>query len=854
MVLRLGEKWQRVVVDWLITWLFCFSLLWTALGALQYEFPLGTAALWLAGLGFLWIAVLRRPRVALATGVLALGIGLWVELPLLRNPEGWRGLWLEIDGFVQWVTDSARYVVPTPPAVYLRTALLLFCLGAVLLIGTAVRLRAHPAAFLLVGGGVFFFQEQLLAGMNPWALALFLGTLALYALWTAFAVRRRWAQTAPPPFAFFREALPVVLLAGLLAVALPAPSQGLGQPVLDWATEQDWFWNSNLPDGPLPDFGVFSFGGVKQRTLSDDLGGPLRRNRTLMLYVVTDKPGYLKGHTYDTYSGRAWADTAVFSAHKELTPPIQGEAEGEPTLTLPPALLLPGLPRNAAANTFADSYLPLTEAVYQADLRRDRDTGLPAPLNKLFVLLDLSDAEDAEWTMPPLLVRQSEAFVPRTQEIIFWNINAESLFLPERTIALDTDDEPRQSGWGDLRLPERQGKDFRYTATSYDIGLSRDELGALLRLSEAEGGSVGRTYVLAGDINGMLNYASARNGVVAGDARLLALPETLPGRVWDKAQELTQGQATRYDKALAIESWLRASFPYTLEVPSTPAGRDFVDYFLFDLQRGYCTYYATAMTVLCRAAGMPARYVEGFVPSRDKIGAYYYVTGDQAHAWCEVYFPGYGWLAFDPTASFEETFEDSFFGDPAQPTATPTPTPVPSIRPLPTPTPDPTPTPRPSATPGPGQTTPGQPNQGISLAWLAPLLPYLAGLLLVGLWLLFQRARRLGLRKSRPARAAGALFRRGLRLGRCLGVSRRAPETPMEWARRADEKLGLPPDSPDGFERLAALYGRALYGDTPPTQADAGALYDALEALEGHARGRLFPPWFWLCRHVLGWF
>jgi transglutaminase-like putative cysteine protease len=132
--------------------------------------------------------------------------------------------------------------------------------------------------------------------------------------------------------------------------------------------------------------------------------------------------------------------------------------------------------------------------------------------------------------------------------------------------------------------------------------------------------------------------------------RYLALPESVPDRVLALARDLTATELTPYDRALAIERHLRL-FPYTLDLPSPPADRDLADYFLFDLQKGYCDYYATAMVVLARAAGLPARLVTGYASGiYDEAEARYVVTEADAHAWAEVYFPGYGWIEFEPTA------------------------------------------------------------------------------------------------------------------------------------------------------------------------------------------------------------
>ncbi|MGD8968909.1 MAG: transglutaminase-like domain-containing protein, partial [Anaerolineae bacterium] len=132
--------------------------------------------------------------------------------------------------------------------------------------------------------------------------------------------------------------------------------------------------------------------------------------------------------------------------------------------------------------------------------------------------------------------------------------------------------------------------------------------------------------------------------------RYLGLPESVPERVLALARDLTATEPTPYGRAQAIEMYLRR-FPYTLDVPLPPGGRDVVDYFLFDLRKGYCDYYASAMTVLARAAGLPSRLAVGYASgSYDWDNARYVVTEADAHAWPEIYFPSHGWVRFEPTA------------------------------------------------------------------------------------------------------------------------------------------------------------------------------------------------------------
>jgi transglutaminase-like putative cysteine protease len=156
--------------------------------------------------------------------------------------------------------------------------------------------------------------------------------------------------------------------------------------------------------------------------------------------------------------------------------------------------------------------------------------------------------------------------------------------------------------------------------------------------------------------------------------RYLKLPSSVPERVHQLASEITKGKTNAYDKAKAIEAYLR-QYPYDLEVPAPPEEQDVADYFLFELKKGYCDYYATALVVLARASGLPARFVSGYSSgSYDAANAQYIVRELNAHSWAEVYFPEIGWIEFEPTASqpeieIAETANEIPGGEQTDPTA-----------------------------------------------------------------------------------------------------------------------------------------------------------------------------------------
>jgi transglutaminase-like putative cysteine protease len=133
-------------------------------------------------------------------------------------------------------------------------------------------------------------------------------------------------------------------------------------------------------------------------------------------------------------------------------------------------------------------------------------------------------------------------------------------------------------------------------------------------------------------------------------AKYTQLPLGLPQRVRDLGAELTAGANTLYEKAKAIEGYLR-TIPYTTKVEPPPFNADGVDHFFFTLGKGYSEYYSSAMAVLLRLVNVPARLATGYTAG-DKVPdqQVYIVTDSHVHGWVEVFFPRYGWISFELTS------------------------------------------------------------------------------------------------------------------------------------------------------------------------------------------------------------
>lgn len=180
------------------------------------------------------------------------------------------------------------------------------------------------------------------------------------------------------------------------------------------------------------------------------------------------------------------------------------------------------------------------------------------------------------------------------------------------------------------------------------------------------------------------------------------LPSHLEPAIYELAKKISGSSTHPYEQALAIMYYLKNNYTYTLDVSEVPKNIDFVSYFLLKTKQGYCSYFASSMTVLARMMGLPARYVEGFVANPDASGIAR-VTGQNAHAWTEVYFKGFGWVPFDATGGSTENDDNNNNYPPPPPNdeennedePSPSPSPSPSPKP-PMPSPEQQDTPQPS--------------------------------------------------------------------------------------------------------------------------------------------------------------
>lgn len=210
-------------------------------------------------------------------------------------------------------------------------------------------------------------------------------------------------------------------------------------------------------------------------------------------------------------------------------------------------------------------------------------------------------------------------------------------------------------GMGDLRQVDPKDND---PATDGVIG--RNRFGdAILR-----GGVVQSSYQVVSQLPfwDLKGDTPSEAGPAPDDVDIfLELPDTLPDRVVELADSITEDATGNFEKAQAVVKHLR-EYPYSLETRHVPPDRDFVDHFLFDEQAGYCTYHSSALAVLLRTQGIPTRWVQGYVLRQDDVeeqtdGPNPFWEGEvsqaTAHAWVEVWIPAFGWVPFEATPNFD---------------------------------------------------------------------------------------------------------------------------------------------------------------------------------------------------------
>ncbi len=631
----------------------------------------------------------------------------------------------------------------------------------------------------------------------------------------------------------------LAVAATLVAVAAPATvSQATFQPLMEdigqrassvqqSAAEFLERVTGSSGNGQVPVSGSFSSFGD-----SFAIGGPLELSNTPQVLVSADRAPYLTAQTLDAYTGRGWYSTV----EETFVPEGADGRRYSPEMTFWP-----------------NQDVPLSPDVMDARTSQAVEVTLLAPFgNQLFTVdtyqtssveslvrmswrqLDgdvfaLTNADDLE-TLPRELRAIGRALLAGTFTVSDeGNPVADDAELQE---AIDVGQSELASRFLDVTWTV--GEDGRVTSLVVSGQLPvYDDVEAVSARTSLD---VGESY----RVISATSEASAEDLALAGTdypewvaQRYLTLPDTVTSRTIERALEVTEGYDNPYDKAKALEQFIRSTMIYDENVTAPPEDADIVDYLLFERQRGYCEYSASAMTVMLRAIGIPARVVVGYAPGTydGERAGFVYLQSD-AHAWTEVFFPGYGWIPFEPTPSESVRDEPGTGLDESLPDQAETPASEIPTEPAATPNLDesllsPTET-APDSTPAIPALVEADGNGGFSVPWVPLIL--LAGVATVaGLgWFLW----------SYPLRHLGpgsAFYVRLRRLGAMMGVHSSDTATPREFGRAFAERA---PGARRQIEQIVKTYEIDQFGPAP---ADERWLRGAAQAWQSIRRQ--LPAW-----------
>lgn len=324
---------------------------------------------------------------------------------------------------------------------------------------------------------------------------------------------------------------------------------------------------------------------------------------------------------------------------------------------------------------------------------------------------------------------------------------------------------------------------------------------------------------------------SAENAYTSANAeKYLTVSATIPQRVYELSLDVA-GDGSDYEKIRNLTDYL-LRYPYTLEPEVIPEGVDFVDYFLFEGQEGYCTYFASALAVMGRIVGVPTRYVEGFsMPTERNSNGDFAVTNQNAHAWVEAWISGIGWVEFEATPPYyrdavttgDSSLFDDFLPDPNE---YPNPN-NPNELDVPEPTPQ-------QPTPGTTETSPdpeGADDGGSVPALWRVLLPL--GLLLIAAAILLLRKRR----KTTNNQVVIKAYRRILR----LSGSDDAESNDKLFSKAAIAEKSLHEKGEDiAILPVARIYAKALYGKGRISNAEKNQVLDTVDRVKALWRRTFF--------------
>jgi transglutaminase-like putative cysteine protease len=584
--------------------------------------------------------------------------------------------------------------------------------------------------------------------------------------------------------------------------------------------------------GAIDGAGGSSFGGYSSFNDSFVMGGQLNLSDNVALVVKSTENQYWRVRTWDEYTGMGWRNTAkdTFTISK-MSPlltlnandrlPDEDASRHPVTYTVQVVnpkddlLFAPSRPVEFDRSTYLEySWRPLTEVYNVEKLLGDQLAAVPPELREhnFIGLLQLAQRELRSNTAKPCTDADTlNCLFDTTQGPQLLDdirslkddrgIDVNLSLSPAPGYVLEMRPAGEVSVYEDLTSVHNKGDQGpepiksgdEYTAVSMVSNATDDELRA-----------------------DNTDYASWLTD------RYLKVPVKVPAKVASLARQIVSKAkaVTPFDKAKAIETYLRANYTYNTNITPPNNDEDRIYWFLFEGKEGYCEYYAGAMVVMLRDLGVPTRLAGGYAPGTyDPQTGEYTIRESSAHAWPEVYFPTYGWVAFEPTPSQAVIAHD-----------------VPQAQPTFEPTVEPTTGPQTSATPNDGHAIINQPpasagttsGGGLGVpggAWGWGVLGFAA--LAAGLFFFLPAS---PFKKRRAAASAGFYYKGMLFWARLLRAGPAPHQTPYEFS----EALARDVPGTSLYARtIARAYVREQFGRDPlasDERRNVGNAYNGLRS------------------------
>lgn len=636
----------------------------------------------------------------------------------------------------------------------------------------------------------------------------------------------RWARRAMPRPQHLGGRVFITVIVFLLIISstgLMPPAAWASRvidPVIDAGTQQ-WTSFSDWSNRALASIGLGTIGGGRSNAFGNyqdfgdgfEVSGNVSLSDDPQVLVRTDQSfaPYLSAHSYDVYTGRGWQSGLEQSFDfkddkgRRIAPELRFAANQE--LILSPEItqdrlrattsITPLVPQNGVMLT-VESYVSVDQpAVVRMSWQQMQNQTYALSAQQL-------------GSLPPTIQRIANLLL-QTRLIGGPGKNGPLADSATATSAIDNELENLSS----------RGVSVRWDASSDGVVRNLYVTGRLPVYDDVEavyttttsGSSYLVTSLLPQQDEQMLRDAGTAYPSWVTD-RYLQLGPTVTSRTIDLARTIVADATNPYDQARLVETYLRNAITYDLSVDAPPEGADLVDYVLFENRRGYCEHYASAMTVMMRSLGVPARTVVGYYPGQyDPARNAYVYPEANAHAWTEVYVPDAGWVRFEPTAN--RPLDDGEPGSDAannEPSLAPTPTAAPTeVAPTPNRNADqatneetaiPTVVAQEPELPEP-QALPETGNGWTPPRWVAPMmvLSLIAALAAAGVWLGWHWH----LRNLAPA---AGLYRRLERIGRLVGVRESTTSTPREFGHRVGSRL---PAGKSAVRSIVWVYEEDLY-------------------------------------------